>query len=49
MLVKRPIYNQQLKCVAFEILSHQNLKLNDELTNSLFELIKNSDTQLPCL
>lgn len=47
MLVKRPIYNQQLKCVAFEILSYQNLKLNEELTNSLFELINNSDTQLP--
>lgn len=47
MLVKRPIYNQQLKCVAFEILSYQNLKLNDEVTHCLFELIHNSDTQLP--
>lgn len=47
MLVKRPIYNQQLKCVAFEILSYQKLKLNAELTNRLFELINNSDTHLP--
>ncbi|MCL9685240.1 EAL and HDOD domain-containing protein [Legionella maioricensis] len=47
MLVKRPIYNQQLKCVAFEILSYQNLKLNEEVTDTLFELIYNSDTQLP--
>ena len=47
MLVKRPIYNQQLKCVAFEILSYENLKPSEEVTNRLFELIKNSDTQLP--
>jgi EAL and modified HD-GYP domain-containing signal transduction protein len=47
MLVKRPIYNQQLKCVAFEILSYQHLILNDEVTSSFFELIHNSDTQLP--
>ncbi|WP_298626456.1 EAL and HDOD domain-containing protein, partial [uncultured Legionella sp.] len=47
MLTKRPIYNQQLKCVAFEILTYQNLKINEEVTNNFFELINNSDTQLP--
>jgi len=47
MLVKRPIYNQQLKCVAFEILSHEHLKPNEEVTNRFCDLIKNSDTQLP--
>jgi c-di-GMP-related signal transduction protein len=47
MLVKRPIYNQQLKCVAFEILSYQNLILTEEVNDVFFELIDNSDTQLP--
>lgn len=47
MLIKRPIYNQQLKCVAFEILTYQNLKINEEVTKSLFQLINNSDPQLP--
>lgn len=47
MFVKRPIYNQQLKCVAFEILTSQNLRLNAEVSNSLSDLITHSDTQLP--
>lgn len=47
MLSKKTIYNQQLKCVAFEILSYQNLILNEELTSILFELIHHSDTDLP--
>ena len=47
MLVKRPIYNQKLKCVAFEILSHQHSQLNEELTSHFFELINHSDTDLP--
>ncbi|WP_226905497.1 hypothetical protein [Legionella antarctica] len=47
MLVKRPTYNQRLKCVAFAILSYQNFKFNEEVTNTLLELIHNSDTQLP--
>ncbi len=47
MLIKRPIYNQQLKCVVFEILTYRNLKINEELSNTLSELINNSDTQLP--
>lgn len=49
MLVKRPVYNQQLKCVAFEILSDQKMQLNEELANKLRDLINNSDTQLPLL
>lgn len=47
MLIKRPMYNQQLKCVAFEVLSHQNLKKEEPLDIPLWELITNSDTQLP--
>jgi EAL and modified HD-GYP domain-containing signal transduction protein len=47
MLIKRPIYNQQLKCVAFEVLSHQNALENDQLDTLLLELIINADTQLP--
>ncbi|CEG55888.1 EAL and HDOD domain-containing protein [Legionella fallonii] len=47
MLVKRPIYNQQLNCVAFEILSHQNIQPTVEISHCLFELIHNSDTELP--
>ena len=47
MLTKRPIFNQQLKCVAYEILSYQNLQSSEELANDLLDLITNSDTQLP--
>ncbi len=47
MLIKRPIYNQQLNCVAFEILSQQKIQPNDEIAHCLFELIHNSDTELP--
>lgn len=47
MLAKRPIYNQQLECVAFEILSHQNTSPSGEHSNLLYDLILNSDTQLP--
>ena len=47
MLIKRPIYNQQLKCVAFEVLSHQHTKQDEQLDTLLLELITNSDTQLP--
>lgn len=47
MIVKRPIYNPQLKCVAFEILSCNNIMLNEELTSKFYDLIYHSDTQLP--
>ncbi|HGC5760932.1 TPA: EAL and HDOD domain-containing protein [Legionella pneumophila] len=47
MITKRPIYNQQLKCVAFEILSCRNVILNEELTRQFYELIYHTDTQLP--
>ncbi len=47
MLIKRPIYNQKLNCVAFEILSHQKMIQSEENTNMLYDLIKNADTQLP--
>ncbi len=47
MLVKRPIYNQQLKCVALEILSPKNNAVNELMAQDLFDLINNSNTQLP--
>jgi EAL and modified HD-GYP domain-containing signal transduction protein len=47
MFVKRPVYNRQLKCVAFEILSYKDIQLTEEMTKTLLELITNSDTQLP--
>lgn len=47
MLIKRPIYNQQLKCVALEILSNQHSNENEEINTRLAELISNSDTELP--
>lgn len=47
MLIKRPIYNQKLNCVAFEILSHQKALQSEENTNMLYDLIINADTQLP--
>ncbi|CAM2920657.1 EAL and HDOD domain-containing protein [Legionella worsleiensis] len=47
MIIKRPIFNQQLKCVAYEILSHQNQQSSEELTKGFLDLITSSDTQLP--
>ena len=47
MIVKRPIYNHQLQCVAFEILSPRQEELNEELSNSLSQLINTSDAELP--
>lgn len=47
MLVKRPIYDQKLKCVAFEILSHQYAMPTEDIKRMLHDLIKNADTQLP--
>ena len=47
MLIKRPMYNQQLQCVAYEILSHGQQMQHNEVIHPLFELINNSDTQLP--
>lgn len=47
MLIKRPMYNQQLQCVAYEILSHGQHIQHSEVIHPLFELIYNSDSQLP--
>ncbi len=47
MFVKRPIYDQQLKCVAFEILSSADSIANEDTAQSFFNLIRNTDTQLP--
>lgn len=47
MLAKRPIYNQQLKCVAFEVLSSKNDPYNDDFSDNLARVIRTSDAQLP--
>lgn len=47
MLIKRPIYNQQLKCVAFEILVANNEEMNDDLYSHFIQLINTTQVQLP--
>lgn len=47
MLVKRPIYNQQLTCVAFDILADETCLKRQDAHQLLTELISNTDTQLP--
>jgi c-di-GMP-related signal transduction protein len=47
MIIKRPVYNQQLKCVAFELLSPKKEVPNEELSNNLLQIISSSDTHLP--
>ena len=47
MITKRPIYNHQLKCVAFEILSSKNTKPSEENNNILHDLILTANSQLP--
>lgn len=47
MLAKRPIYNQKLQCVAFEVLFHQGEKAPEEYSKLLHELIVSADTHLP--
>lgn len=47
MLAKRPIYNQQLKCVAFEVLSSKNDPYGDDFSDNLARVIRTSDAQLP--
>lgn len=47
MFAKRPIYNQQLKCVAFEVLSSEEAELDEEQAHNLLDLIHHSDGHLP--
>lgn len=47
MVVKRPVYDQKLKCVAFELLFSSKETLNDELFNNLLQLINTTDPELP--
>jgi c-di-GMP-related signal transduction protein len=47
MIVKRPIYDQQLKCVAFEILNSKKEALSEAVSITLRQLIGTSDPQLP--
>lgn len=47
MIVKRPIYNHELKCVAFEVLSPKQEEFNEELATKLLQLINTADPELP--
>lgn len=47
MLIKRPIYNQDLKCVALEIIANQKAKEPQELTEHFSTIIRNTDNHLP--
>lgn len=47
MFAKRPIYNNELKCVAFEILTPKSEELSDELSEHLAQVINNSEEGLP--
>jgi c-di-GMP phosphodiesterase len=47
MIVSRPIYNQQLQRVAFEILYSSKDPLNQELSSDLLQIISANDTDLP--
>ena len=47
MFSKRPIYNHELKCVAFEILAPKDEELNEELSEHLSQVVNSSDTELP--
>ncbi|KTD64688.1 EAL and HDOD domain-containing protein [Legionella spiritensis] len=47
MLIKRPIYNQQLKCVALEIIANDQEKEPQELLQPFTTIIRNADASLP--
>lgn len=48
MLIQRPVYDKQLKCVAFEILyCAQDVVNTEELSSKLMRLVKTADAQLP--
>lgn len=47
MIIKRPIFNQQLECVAHEILSKEQMKQGPEVIPIIQELVSHSDEQLP--
>lgn len=49
MLVKRPIYNDKLQCVALEILPQQNSAPDAAISSRLLELIALTDMQVPIL
>lgn len=47
MLTKRYIYNQNLTCVALEIIANQQTRQPEELLQPLIGIIHNIDTNLP--
>lgn len=47
MLIKRPIYNQRLECVAIEIIASQQAKQHQELFEFFATILRNIDNQLP--
>jgi c-di-GMP-related signal transduction protein len=47
MIVKRPIYDRQLKCVAFELLNSKKEAITEDMSLSVYQLINASDPHLP--
>ncbi|MFC3908872.1 EAL and HDOD domain-containing protein [Legionella dresdenensis] len=47
MLVKRPVYDQQLRCMAIEILANEQASEPGELVNDFTTLIQNINSILP--
>ena len=47
MIVKRPIYDQKLQCVAFEVLCSDYQATQETLLTQLTNLINHSETHLP--
>ncbi|CDZ75892.1 HDOD domain protein [Legionella massiliensis] len=47
MLIKRPVYNNRLECVAVEIIAHQQAKEYRELYEHFASILRNTDKQLP--
>ena len=47
MIFKRAIYNQQLKCVAFEILYSLKEPINKEQSNLFLQLISTTGLEFP--
>lgn len=46
MLIKRPIYNQQLECVAVDIIANQQAKEHEHLLEHFTTLLANTEKNL---
>ena len=46
MLIKRPVYNQRLECVAMEIIASQQAKQHNDLVDFFATILRNTDPRL---